>query len=119
MKTLISAAVITLALTRAPAHATASGCAVVLRTPDGFLNVRTGPSMKAPIVGKFRPGDLIGIDSTECGRVKGREVCNSKEWTFTDGKIHRVPGPPIGPSGWVYTKHIGGVDCDELQSSER
>ena len=58
MKTLISAAVITLALS-GPAHATASGCAVVLRTPDGFLNVRAGPSMKAPVVGKFRPGDLI------------------------------------------------------------
>ena len=77
-----AAAVITLALS-GPAHATASGCAVVLRTPDGFLNVRAGPSMKAPVVGKFRPGDLIGIDSTECGRVQGREVCKSKEWTFT------------------------------------
>jgi hypothetical protein len=60
MKRLLLIATALLALT-SEADAGADGCAVVLRTPDGFLNLRYEPKMGSIIVGRLKPGELICV----------------------------------------------------------
>jgi acyl CoA:acetate/3-ketoacid CoA transferase beta subunit len=53
------------------ANATADGCAVVLKTPDGFLNLRKAPTTSSEVVAKLnratcytstpRPARLVAI----------------------------------------------------------
>src|SRR4051794_5489098 len=40
-----------------PAAATTESCAIVRKTPDGFLNMRYQPKMGAVIVGRLKPGE--------------------------------------------------------------
>ena len=43
------------------ANAYADGCAIVLKTPDGFLNLRKAPKMDSKIVGRLKPGQEVAI----------------------------------------------------------
>jgi hypothetical protein len=43
------------------ANAYADGCAVVLKTPDGFLNLHKEPKMGSKIVRRLKPGQLIVV----------------------------------------------------------
>jgi hypothetical protein len=45
-------------------------CAVVSKTPDGFLNVREAPTMKSKIIAKIHPADLVYADA--CTGLEGR-----------------------------------------------
>ena len=58
------------------AHALADGpaCAMVRRTPDGFLNLREAFSMSGKIIAKLRPGD-----SALCHR--------DRAWHFNSGRL--------------------------------
>jgi hypothetical protein len=40
-------------------NATEDGCAVVLKTPDGFLNLRKAPTTKSDIVKQLKQGDFL------------------------------------------------------------
>jgi hypothetical protein len=99
----------------APALATADGCAVVLRTPDGFLNLREGPSVETRVVSKLSRGDLLYVDTAQCGRVKGRWICDKRsEW----GHVTQVPrfdgsDPRQSTSGWVSDKFVQWFECPE------
>jgi hypothetical protein len=42
---------------------TTDGCAVVLKTPDGFLNMRKAPTMKSPVLAKLHRGDRVTYDA--------------------------------------------------------
>jgi len=85
------------------AHATLDGCAVVLRTPDGFLNVRAAPKMEARILKRLKPGDIIETDSKSC---EG-SVCDEKShWIH----VFVAPGTP----GWVVSRFVIGIDCENL-----
>jgi glutamine phosphoribosylpyrophosphate amidotransferase len=48
------------------ANAMVNNCAVVLKTPDGFLNVRDAPGMKSTVIGRLNPGDLVGTSKNSC-----------------------------------------------------
>jgi hypothetical protein len=58
MTRLLTAAALIAALT-APAAATTESCAIVRKTPDGFLNMRYQPKMGAVIVGRLKPGEHV------------------------------------------------------------
>jgi hypothetical protein len=114
MKRIITAVVLALATTAA--HATADGCAVVRKTPDGFLNVRQLPIAGSPVVGRVVPGDLLYIAADATCQTKDKlSVCNeSGEWTKVDAKWTK-PSQHItwtGPRGWVATRYLDFVgDC--------
>jgi hypothetical protein len=76
------------------ANATLDGCAVVLKTPDGFLNMRNEPSMKSPVLAKLHRGDRVIYDV-------GREV---REWTrvWIDERVGW---------GWVASRFLQSFDC--------
>jgi hypothetical protein len=104
-----------LAVLATPAHATASGCAVVLRTPDGFLNLRAEPRVDSKIVARLKPGEILDISDANC-EVRGKlSICNeSGDWTKVDAvprldrnrtsNLHR---------GWVGSKFIKFVECED------
>jgi hypothetical protein len=81
------------------AHATADGCSVVLKTPDGFLNVRAEPRMGSRILKRLKPGEIIMTD-------------------ILGGDEHHWERVYLGPTwkdwGWVYYRFIIDVDCDSL-----
>jgi hypothetical protein len=58
MTRLLTAAALIAALT-VPAVATTESCAIVRKTPDGFLNMRYQPKMGAVIVGRLKPGEHV------------------------------------------------------------
>ena len=59
-KSLLLYAAAVLALT-GTANATTEGCAIVRKTPDGFLNMRYQPGMGSVIVGRLKPGTEVGV----------------------------------------------------------
>ena len=107
MKAAIIAGCVLLVLCAAPgAHATEDGCAVVLKTPDGFLNVRAKPKMGSRILKRLKPGETILDDSAQ-GDEKGNWV-----------HVYVRPGRPNPIWGWVYHRFIVEVDCDELDRKQ-
>jgi hypothetical protein len=97
-------------------HATADGCALVLRTPDDHLNIRRGPKATTGIVGFLFQGDTIVIDSATCDIVDGEEICSDGSWVRvreTDEERKRQV-----TVGWVATKYIKEFDCSEMPRIE-
>jgi hypothetical protein len=136
MKLLLSG-IAALFLATGAAHATADGCAVVLKTPDGFLNLRKAPSMKARIVARLIPGAIIYTTDLACPRLSHCD--NEGEWTHVsdvpDSRtfatkylgdrlenqldyercLKRVGLRDDQTSGWVGTRFIVNVDCERLE----
>ena len=58
------------------AYALADGpaCAMMRRTPDGFLNLRKDFSMSGKVIEKLRPGDRLYVTATELGRARTKTV---------------------------------------------
>src|SRR5262245_52358944 len=104
MKKAILSGIAATFLATGTAHATADGCAVVLRTPDGFLNVRSAPTMKARIIAQTKPGDILYID----------DVGGGEGWTHVTG-VHRLDAPLWTPKSAHYTK--GWVPSDPVRSA--
>ena len=96
MKRLFLIATALLALTSG-ANAYADGCAVVLRTPDGFLNLRKAPKMGSKIVGRLKPGELITIAG---------ETMVTK-WALVSIGDRKIT------NGWASTRYLKSVDCDD------
>jgi uncharacterized protein YraI len=87
------------------AMATADGCAVVLRTPDGFLALRKGPGTQYPIITRLKPGDSLYADDKPCSDKN--PACG---WTHITGR----PGKPLNWDGWVLLKYVKIMgDCPE------
>ena len=91
------------------AHALADGpaCAMVRRTPDGFLNLREAFSMSGKIIAKLRPGDRIYVTATELG------INTLGDWVQVDG-VWRLDGNDISKpwhSGWVARRFIRETKC--------
>jgi hypothetical protein len=87
------------------ANATADGCAVVLRTPDGFLNLRKAPMMGSKIVARLKPGELIDITEGNCqeqgsylqqGLGQGYRR-STAGWRLSEAPDHRVGSRPVPP----------------------
>jgi hypothetical protein len=97
MKKTFLTGIAALFLATGTAHATADGCAVVLKTPDGFLNMRAEPRMGSRILKRLKPGEIVGTD------IRGGDEYH---W-------ERVfPGSTYKNRGWVYRRYIVDVDCE-------
>jgi hypothetical protein len=91
------------------AYALADGpaCAMVRRTPDGFLNLRKDFSMSGKVIEKLRPGDRLYVTATELG------VNTLGDWVQVDG-VWRLDGNDISKpwhSGWVARRFIRETKC--------
>jgi hypothetical protein len=98
---------IALALASHGAGATADGCATILRTPDGFLNLRAAPMMGSKVVARLKPGDRLSISSATCETRGSLSICNEDGWTRVDG---------VGDNprrGWVATRFLKFIECDQ------
>ena len=111
MKKLFLSGVAALFLATGTAHATEDGCAVVLKTPDGFLNVRAEPKMGSRILKRFKPGEIIMTDSVP-GDDKGNWV---HVYVRNQGKTQN----PLW--GWVYYRFIieTGDECAPSKPADR
>src|SRR5262249_51547347 len=66
MKKALLTSIAALFLATGAAHATGpDNCAVVVKTRDGFLNVRAAPTMKSKIVARINPADIVHDDAYE------------------------------------------------------
>jgi hypothetical protein len=72
------------------AHATEDFCAVVLKTPDGFLALREKPGRESKIIAKLREGDFLYAGTEQCSQ----SVCDTEDrkWTHING-VPRIDGP--------------------------
>src|SRR5262249_33152685 len=73
------------------AHATENPdmCAVVLKSPDGFLALRTKPEPKSKMMSKLFPGQVLRVDI---------DKYRSKNWIYVEGLVEnseRLDGCPI------------------------
>jgi hypothetical protein len=104
-KLMISLALAATMITTA-AHATADGCAIVRKTPDGFLNLRAAPMADAKIVTRLKTGDRLSINSAIC-KTKGKlSICN-EDWVSVDS-ILRLDGNKSKSltRGWVNIRFL-------------
>jgi hypothetical protein len=104
MKHLLMIAATLLALTSVTNATGPDNCAVVSKTPDGFLNVRKAPTMKSDIIAKIHPGDLVYADAYECSIT---DACQIDNWTHI-ASVLRSSGPnkPQALRGWVGTQFL-------------
>jgi hypothetical protein len=95
------------------AAATEDFCAVVLKTPDGFLALREGPGTKFKVKARLRRGDVLYADSRGC--IYG--VCDEMgRWVYVnhvprlDGNLEKARHLT---QGWVvrrFVQEFGGPD---------
>ena len=104
MKTLLLVGVLSLASIQAHALADGPSCAVVKRTPDGFLNLRA--VFNGPIIAKLRPGDLLYVMGSEVG------ISTLGDWAQIYGVL-RLDGskPRQDGAGWVARRFIREIKC--------
>jgi hypothetical protein len=127
-----------LLLATGTAHATADGCAVVLKTRDGFLNLRKDPSMRARIVARLKPGKIIYVDDLRCDVLSHCD--NEGGWAHVTGVpasrecgikylgdrlenqldyercLKRAGLRDDQTQGWVGTRFIVNVECESLEA---
>jgi hypothetical protein len=114
-------AALALALSASAAHAVANGnCAIVLNTPDGFLNLRSAPMVGSDVIARLRPGDLLYINSAECETKGSLSICG-QDWTSVDA-VARLDGTDFskpGHRGWVYSRYLRSAgECPEPATSK-
>src|SRR5215813_7335459 len=90
------------------AHATENPdmCAVVLKTPDGFLALRTKPEPKSKMMSKLFPGQVLRVDIDKYRR---------KNWIYVEGLVENSERL----DGWVYSKYIQSFVCPSSLVSVR
>jgi hypothetical protein len=108
------ALLVAIVLTAPEALATADGCAVVLKTPDGFLNLRRTPTTGSEVVAKLSRGHRLYVDTATCETSGSLSICSrGTEWTHVirvprlDGKAHS------STRGWVIDRYVQWFDCYE------
>ena len=109
----IAALALALALATTAAHATADGCAVVRKTPDGFLSLRQAPTAKALAIAKLKPGWPLSVDSATCETSGKISICGGNKWTHVTG-VWPLDGVDCGNTctrGWVATRYVKFVEC--------
>jgi hypothetical protein len=84
------------------AHATENPdmCAVVMKTPDGFLALRTKPEAKSKMMSKLFPGQVLRVDI---------DKYRSKNWIYVEGLVENSERWYM--DGWVYSKYIQSFVC--------
>jgi hypothetical protein len=102
-------------------HATEDFCAVVLKTPDGFLALRDGPGPRFKMKVRLHQGDFLDANSRSCTIGNNSQICDTKrQWTYITS-VRRIDGPEVKAKhftgGWVSTKFIKGFACPEDQAA--
>ena len=84
-------------------------CAVI-ETPDGFLNLRAGPSTEYPVIRQLYEDDFLDIDTGFCRETLGQLLCDENElnrkWVF----VEAVSGS-VDTQGWVNSGYLRQVRC--------
>src|SRR5262245_62503709 len=104
MKKALLAGVAALAITTSASATGPDGCFYVSKTREGFLNVREAPTMKAKIITKLHPADIVYADAYECQLT---DNCGIDTWTHI-GRVWRSSGDgkPQVLRGWVGSRFL-------------
>jgi hypothetical protein len=98
-----------LALSISSAHAAPPNCAIVLRTPDGFLALREGPGVKHKMIRKLHHAEILAI-TAGAEDDKWLQV----DYASTDyGSTDKVSSNSTILSGWVFAKYLLTFTCPE------
>ena len=81
--------------------ATETGCAIVLKTSDGFLNLREGPGTQFRVIAKLNRDDFLYVGTEQC--YAGRCTDERHSWTRLEGlprlNRHRLGKRQLYPVG--------------------
>src|SRR5262249_54651689 len=112
------------------AHATLDGCAVVLKTPDGFLSLRASPTTKARVGRQMKRIATIGIAALllATGTAHGTPMTDRQKQMLYSVFIQScvrglphlwLPRPPLTiEEVWNYCQCAGGMLEDLITSEE-
>jgi uncharacterized protein YgiM (DUF1202 family) len=100
MKKLLLAAVLAVSTATAAFACDDSSWAVVLRMSDGYLNLRTGPTIQSRIVLRLYPGDRVYVDEAVNG------------WSHVSGVLRLDANGDGQTQGWVSSKWIKQSECE-------
>lgn len=97
--------------------ATEDACAVVLKTPDGFLNLRKAPTSQSEVITKLKRGDFLYVDTARCETRDDLSICDElqpPQWTHVTS-VRRIDGknPRTFTRGWVSDQYIQWFLCEE------
>lgn len=85
-------------------HAVVDGCAVVLRTPTGFLAVRAGPGQSNREIHRLYPGQIIVTNHISDGPYAGK-------WWRISGFMQSIGDSEQPLQGWVYSRYLTPANC--------
>ena len=107
----IAIAALCLLVSTSRGQSTATYCAVVKPTTDGFVALRTGPGTTFSIRQRLRPFDVVWVDTGSC---RGRICDESGKWRFIEG-VPRLDGPfneaRRFTQGWALASFIKQTAC--------
>jgi hypothetical protein len=113
MKKTLLAGIAVLFLATGTAHAAYDECAVVLKTPDGFLALREKPSARSKLLHKLHRGKILTINKSDWQKKINRwadvSVQGIASDEFPDGDLE-------WESGFVSRKYIQQFRCSEAES---
>jgi hypothetical protein len=75
-------------------------CAVVLKTPDGFLALRKGPGTQFKMITKLQQGDFLVFSAEDDGKSK-----------WVEAEARNCMGCETFARGWVYRKYAQSFVC--------
>lgn len=92
--------------------ATNTFCAVIEKTADGFVSLRSGPGVENSIVGKILPDNLLWIGSETCRSDFGKAQCSPNgRWIFAE-RVFKPPATPLpNLKGWINATLIRQIAC--------
>jgi hypothetical protein len=116
-KLLLAGAAIVLMATSA--HAAYDECAVVLKTPDGFLAMRREPTVRSVIDYKLHRGDILVLNKSRL-----RWTNFDKKWIAVSMYREDIEGDGEEPvSGYAYgfvsRKYIQQFRCSDVEPTEK
>jgi Bacterial SH3 domain len=97
--------------------ATEDGCAVVLKTPDGFLNLRKAPTAQSEVIAKLKQGDFLYVDTARCETRGDLSICDKSDrpqWTHVTS-VRRIDGKNLETPtrGWVSDQYVQWFHCED------
>jgi hypothetical protein len=105
-------------LSASAAHATGPDeCAIVLKTRDGFLNIREAPTMKSKIIAKISSADIVHDDAYET-LIGEFDNPHYEGWTHID-RVLRSSGDKKWQKlrGWVGTRFLKFISYSTCHDS--
>jgi hypothetical protein len=102
-----------IALMASPVGATSSWCATPKDTPDGFINLRSGPGVTHSIVARVTSTDVLLIDTGQCRDEFGPMHCDkSGTWVFVES-VYSVKRENRTQHGWINSHFIRQIACTD------